>query len=724
MTRPRNGIGRIGLRDGLAALVLAACLLTQVAPAQPTDAELRTLAAAFPPMPRETADLVPFVVGTPTFASGTPIADTNYTLFDTDYVDGENGGYDVFLPVDPSDPFPGADTVKLIRCALNTDLDLVYGVTPGDRVILGTAEHPRPFFRRGDNGRDDDYAVIQHFSYRHGHIQLRGDPAEYRLLRVTLAQGARTDGWYLFHVADGPPDLIAFIFPCDVVFPAVSGNPPVNPNPYCFGDGSLSLANAAQFRYASPIDPTPTMPRALLQFGGPGKEIVGGIAADDVGNVYIVGAGDSNLDGNAIDDADEIFVMSIRNDGTRAWVTELPLPDGSLLWDAAADDRHLYVAGRTLGALPGFINAGRWDGILLKLRLVDGAVVATNQWGRPGIDGYGNILLDGRGNLYVSGQGSPAGPATNDNAYLVAKHRTSDLSNVWRAVDPVPVAGFAASAEAWGGLSLIRGTTPEQDRLVAAGWYFAAQGADAFVTVYDNLQNPEPSRPHFLTIRSPGARAEWVFDSAVGPQGHVYVVGYTTGSLQGPPLGRGDAFIMRLDPTLTNPIIRQFGTAEMDTARDVAIDAQGRIWVFGYTHGDLARPNPMTGGLSSDLFVRRFDANLATLDSIQFGTPYEDQGRASLVRDAMLISGITEGSLDAPSRGSFDGFIALLEGDLTPACAVDVNADGRVDVLDLFLVRQSPIDINDDGTADFRDAACLERHVRRHERVEMTFGRH
>jgi hypothetical protein len=66
----------------------------------------------------------------------------------------------------------------------------------------------------------------------------------------------------------------------------------------------------------------------------------------------------------------------------------------------------------------------------------------------------------------------------------------------------------------------------------------------------------------------------------------------------------------------------------------------------------------------------------------------------------------------------------LLEGDLTPACAVDVNADGRVDVLDLFLVRQSPIDINDDGTADFRDAACLERHVRRHERVEMTFGRH
>jgi hypothetical protein len=712
-------MSRLGALTVLAALVW----LTGAAHAQPTDAELRALAATFPPMPRDTADLIPFTGRIPTFASGTPIGDTNYTLFDTDYMDGENGGYDVFLPVDPSDMVPGADTVKLIRCALNTDLDLVYGVTPGDRVILGTAEHPQPFFRRGANGLDDDYAVIQHFSYQHGHIQLRGGPADYRLLRVTLAQGAQTDGWYLFYVADGPPDLIAFIFPCNVVFPAVSGNPPSNPNPYCFGDGSLSLTNASQVRYAAPIDTHPSMSQSLIQFGGPGKEIIGGLAADDLGNIYVVGASDSNLDGGPVTDTDELFVTCVRNDGSRAWITELPLPDGSLLWDAAADDQHLYVAGRTLGALPGFTNAGRWDGILLKLRLSDGTIVAQHQWGNPGIDGYGNIALDGRGHLYVSGQGAPPGPATNDNAYLVAKHRTSDLSNVWRAIDPVAVTGFAASAEAWGGLSLVRGTTPEQDRLVVAGWYFAAQGADAFVTIYDNLQNIAPSRPHFLTIRSTGARAEWVFDSAVGPQGHVYLVGYTTGSLQGAPLGRGDAFIMRLDPTLTNPLVRQFGTAEMDAARDIAIDSQGRVWAFGYTQGSLARPNPTTGGLSSDLFVRRFDANLTTLDTFQFGTPFEDQGRAVLARDALLVAGMTEGSLDSPTRGSFDGFIAVLEGDLRPACAVDVNGDGRIDIEDLYHAHQHPMDINGDGTIDDQDTACLEHHIRRNEGADMTAGR-
>jgi hypothetical protein len=703
--------------------VAASLLLPQVGLAQPTDSELRSLAASFPPMPRETVDLIPFAGSTPTFASGTPIADTNYTLFDTDYMDGENGGYDVFLPVDPSDQFPGADTVKLIRCALNTDLDLVYGVTPGDRIILGTAEQPQPFFRRGLDGLDNDYAVILHLDYEFGHIQLRGSPAGYRLIRVTLAEGARTDGWYLFHVADGPPDLIAFIFPCDVVLPAVGGNPPSNPNPYCFGNNALSLTDPRHFRYAQPISSIPALPQALAQLGGPGKDIVGGLTVDDLGNVYVVGAGDSNLDAGGDDDADKIFVTRIGNDGSTAWTTELPLPDGSFLWDAAADNQYLYVAGRTLGALPGFTNAGRWDGILLKLRLRDGAIVATNQWGNPGIDGYGNIVLDGRGHLYVSGQGAPPGPATIDNAYLVAKHRTSDLTNVWRAIDPVAVSGFAASAEAWGGLSLVRGSTPEQDRLVVAGWYFAAQGADAFVSVYLNLQNPTPSRPHFLTIRSTGARAEWGFDSAVGPQGHIYLVGYTTGALQGSPLGRGDAFVMRLDPDLTNPTTRQFGTAEMDTARDVSIDSQGRVWVFGYTQGSLARPNPSTQGLSCDLFVQRFDANLAPVDAFQFGTPHEEQGRALLRNDTLYVAGMTEGTLKSQTRGSFDGFVALVESDLKPACAVDVNGDGRVDVQDLYRAHQSPTDINADGTIDARDTACLERHIRRYEIAEMSAAR-
>jgi hypothetical protein len=692
-------------------LALAITLTALTVPASigfaQTDAELRALAATFPPMPRDSADLFPFVGGPPTFTSGTPWSDTNYSVLNTDYVDGENGGFDVFLPVDPSNPFPGSNTVKLIRCALNSDLDITYGVTQGDRIILGTAENPRPFFLRGPDGIDNDYAVILHLNYEFGRIQLRGQASDYRLIRVSIAEGAQTDGWYLFHVTAGTPDLVAFIFPCNVVLTAIGGNPPSNPNPYCFADGSLSLTNPRHFRFALPIDPVPSVPQALTQFGGPGREIVGGLTVDQLGNVYVVGASDSNLTGNATDDG--LFVSRVAPDATITWTTQLPLPGGSLVWDAAADDDHLYVCGRTLGALPGFTNAGRWDGILLKLRLSDGTIVAQNQWGNPGIDGYGNIILDGRGNLYVSGQGAPPGPPTTDNAYLVAKHRTSDLQNIWRAIDPVPVTGFSASAEAWGGLSIAHGATPAADRLIVAGWYIAAAGADAFVALYENLQNTAPSRSRFVTVRATGTRADWVLDSAIGPQGNIYVAGYTSGGLQGQPLGNGDAFVMRFDSNLNNPIIRQFGTPQMDMARDITIDSQGRIAVFGYTHGNLARPNLAREAPSADLFVQRFDANLNPLDAVQFGTPFEEQARAVLSQDFLYIAGMTEGSLDSTTRGSFDAFVAVLENDLAFACRADFNDDDSLDFFDYldfvqaFAENDPTADLNRDGTIDFFD---------------------
>lgn len=692
---------------------LCASLFSGAVALAQSDNELRALAATFPPMPREVAELAPFVGGLPTFASGTPYGDVVYTLLDTDYIDGENGGHDVFLPADPAHDFPGADRVKLVRCALNTDLDITYGVTPGDRVILGTAESPRPFFLKGLDNVDNDYAVILHFDYEFGHIQLRGAPSDYRLLRVTLPEGAQTDGWYLFHVGGGSPDLVAFIFPCDVIVPPVSGNPPVNPNPYCFGNGAMNLNDPQQFRYAQPIAATPSVPDALVQFGGPGKEVVGGLTIDALGNTYVVGATDSNLIGQP-GSGNEVFVARIGANGAIAWISEIPLPEGSLLFDAAADSEFLYACGRTLGALPGFTNAGKWDGVLLKLRLADGAVVAQNQWGNPGIDGYGNIVLDGRGALYLSGQGSPPGPATNDNAYLVAKHSTSNLQNVWRAIDPVAVSGFAASAEAWGGLSLATGADPTADRLVVAGWYFAAQGADAFVALYGNLQSTTPTRTNFVTVNAPGVRADWVFDSAFGPNGNIYVAGYTTGGMQGPPLGNGDAFLMRLDPNLANPVVRQFGTAEMDVARDIAVDSSGRVWVFGYTHGSLAGTNGSVVGPSSDLFVRRFDANLQPLDSIQFGTPYEDQARAVLRHDRMFIAGMSEGSLARQSLGSFDAFVAVVESDLGFRCRSDFDGDGLVGGSDLGMLLAGwgscagcAADVNADGFVDGSDLAAL-----------------
>lgn len=643
-----------------------------------TIQQLKDSAATFPPMPRGTAELLPFTQGLPTFASGAPFNDLDFTILDTDYMDGENSGGDVFMPVDPSDAFPGSNKVKYIRCVLNTDLDLAYQSGKTDRIILGTAEIPHPFFSRGADGIDNDYCVIQHLDFGRGYIQLRGQASDYSLVYCTTAEGCQTTGWYLFYTANNNIDLIAFIFPCWDIEPAVSGNPPNNPNPYCNADSTLSLTNPNHFKYAQPISITPSIPQAIAQYGSTGKEVVGGMTMDNIGNIYLFGCTDGNLDG-LTDASNEIFVAKISPAGDQIWVSELAIGEGTILKAGICDDQFIYVAGRTLGNLPGFTNAGRWDGILLKLNLSDGQIVATNQWGNPGIDGYGNITQDDAGNIFVSAQGSPTGSATTDDVYLVAKHQKSNLQNVWRTLNTPNATGFVASAEAWGGLTYVPTTTPGVGRLVAGGWYFSNLGANAFVSVYENLHTNSPTRPHSIIINTPGVRADWALDNKVDNQGNIYVAGFTSGNLQGTHQGEGDAFIIKYSPQLTNPVIKQFGTNKCDVVRKLAIDNNNNLYAVGYTYGNYGgHLNNDPTLLTADIFVQKFDQNLNFLDSKQFGTPHEERGYCYFKDSILFIGGITEGSIQSANLGSFDGFVlALNASDLSyntnPVLSIENN---------------------------------------------------
>jgi hypothetical protein len=624
-----------------------------------TETQLLTAAQSFPAMPKSSNTLIPFIGGAPTFSSGTPFNDLEFTMFDTDYMDGENSGADTFMPVDPSDTFPGANKVKVVRCILNTDLDFNYQSGKTDRIILGTAEHPNPFFLKGADNIDNDYAVILHFDYNTSYIQLKGEIIDYALrYYTTTINSVLTTGWYLFYVKNGALDLVSFIYPCNFIEPAVSGNPPMNANPICNSDNQLSLTNTNQFKFATPINSSPVITTGgIIQYGSNGKEIVGGSAKDSDGNIYLVGLTDGNLDGQT-DASNEIFVSKISPTGQVLWVYELPMREGSFVKDAVVDDSHVYVAGRTLGNLPGFTNAGKWDGIILKLNKNTGVLEASNQWGNEGIDGYGCITQDDNGNVFVSAQGSEAGNPNTDDKYLVAKHSKSDLSNVWRMIDATTQTGFAASAEAWGGITYVPNATPGNGKLVVAGWVISAGGANAFSSVYENLNNTTPTRPYSNIIASAGSRAEWVLDNAVDSAGNFYYVGFTSGNLQGTHQGEGDAYIVKYNSSMQNPVFKQFGTSKGDLARKIEIDADGTIYVVGYTYGNYAGNNADTTLLTGDVFIQKFDSNLNFLNNKQFGTPHEDRGMCHLVGNDLIITGMTEGTMVNSSNGSFDGFIA------------------------------------------------------------------
>ena len=653
-------------------LFLLALPATVPASAQ-SDADLLEAARSFPAMPREPADLFGAFVPPAdyTFASGTPYNDLEYTVFSTSYVDGETDGYDVFLPVAPADALPGTGAVHLIRGTSNLDLATGYAGPTGARIILGDDQ---PFFLQGPDGVDDDYAVVQNVDFRAPFLELSGQEGDYRLLYAAASDGVQTEGHYLFYTAGGTPDLVAFVWPCDRPGLAVSGAEPRDPDALCNAAQRLSLTEGVHVRYARPLDSAPMLPEGRAQVGSAGKEIVGGVAADATGNVYVLGASDGPIEGSPGENV--AFVAQVRPDGSRGWTTTVPARDGTLLFDAAADAQHLYVGGRTLGALPGFTNQGRWDAILLKLDLATGAVVAADQYGQAGIDGYGNVVLDEGGALYVSGAGSPAGVQGTDPDYLVAKHDAATLANTWRVTEAPESDGPIFVSEAWGGLSVAPAADGRPARLLAGGWYMTAGGSAGFLSLYEDLDAAQPTRVATATLDSDGTEADWVLGNAIGPDGALYAAGYTTGNLAGSPRGDGDAYLARFSPDLTDPVFVQTGTAQSDLFRTLDVGADGTLYATGYTYGDLAPPNADPDRRSGDVLVQAFTPDLAVLATAQFGTEGEDRGFGALVDGRLFVAGMTEGALVAPGAGSFDGYAAELDpATLAPVPPTTVSAE-------------------------------------------------
>jgi hypothetical protein len=648
-----------------------------------TSAQLIAAARRLPAMPRSSEELLRLTGRREfTFASGTPYNDIEYTAFDTDYMEGETNGYDTFIPADPGDPLPGSNRIRLIRAVNNLDLEASYDGARGDRIVLGSAEGSAPFFLKGSDGVDNDYAVIQNYDYRAGHIQLRGSAAEYRVVYATAADSVATEGHYLFRVTGGDIDLIAFIFPCDQPGETIGGTPPRSPALLCNSSRRIALDDGVNFRFDAGASGAPAFGHTgSAQFGTTGRDLVGGLAVDGVGNSYLVGATDGRQSSGATSD-NTLFIAQRRPDGSAGWRFELAASDGTLLFDATTDDEYLYAVGRTLGALPGFTNAGRWDAIILKLRLSTGALVASHQFGNAGLDGYGNVVLDDAGHLYVSGAGSPSGATGTDDQFLVAKYSAATLAPLWRVIERPDVATRVFVAEAWGGLTYARGARPGDGRLVAGGWFMTAGGADAFLTVYERLNDAAPVRAANATISTPGQQADWVLDNDVDADGNIVAVGFTTGTLPGvtglpgmtnptrSAFGEGDAFVVRFDAQLRNPRYVQIGSSRSDMFRRVAIDSTGVVHAVGHSYGTLpgsVRANADSRAQTGDVAVVSFDRDLRVLRVAQFGSPREDRGVLALWRDRLVVGGMTEGALAGASLGSFDAFVLSLgRDDLQP----------------------------------------------------------
>ena len=95
---------------------------------------------------------------------------------------------------------------------------------------------------------------------------------------------------------------------------------------------------------------------------------------------------------------------------------------------------------------------------------------------------------------------------------------------------------------------------------------------------------------------------------ATDASGNVYVAGHTYGGLDGNTLtGTIESFVTKYDSIGVKQYTRQLGVAGQSTyGRSVATDANGNVYVAGYTNGGLDG-NTQTG--TQDFFVTKYDSS-------------------------------------------------------------------------------------------------------------------
>jgi hypothetical protein len=194
---------------------------------------------------------------------------------------------------------------------------------------------------------------------------------------------------------------------------------------------------------------------------------------------------------------------------------------------------------------------------------------------------------------------------------------------------------------------------------------------------------------------------------AVDASGNVYVVGETTGSLDGKPLvGTTDLFITKYDLSGVKQSTQLLGLEGAATfGRSVAIDASGNVYVAGFTNGKLGLDPKTTGDFDSVVIKYNSKGVKQYIKQLGVGVAGAFTLGYSVAVDANLnvyVAGVTSGSLlgrtltgslvGSTLTGTMDSFVAKYDsqGDLqytrqwgvaqkeTSGSSVTTDASGNV----------------------------------------------
>jgi hypothetical protein len=308
---------------------------------------------------------------------------------------------------------------------------------------------------------------------------------------------------------------------------------------------------------------------------------------------------------------------------------------------AADVEGNTFVSGYTDGTFGGADSSGTWDAFLTRLD-ASGEPSWSRQWDGSGPDFAQAVLQGADGEVFIAGYGQ--GPQGGHDAFLTRYDR--DGASVWQ--------------RQWGSAEdeYVYAAAGDEGGVVVAGYTEGALGgvdnagaADVFVTRHD------PGGDWLWTTQWGTEATDYGQAVHVTGAGEVLVAGYTAGKLGDEQLGAEDAFLAKLDSGGELLWLRQWGSATTDYGLSLASDADGNVYVTGYTYGSIAEDVALG---REDAFLSKFDALGTLLWSRQWGSAGSDGARslALAANGDVLVAGDTEGSFDGYlSNGGRDAFL-------------------------------------------------------------------
>ncbi|MEI6415777.1 MAG: SBBP repeat-containing protein, partial [Pseudomonadota bacterium] len=365
--------------------------------------------------------------------------------------------------------------------------------------------------------------------------------------------------------------------------------------------------------------------------GGTGTDNGNRIAIDGAGKVYVAGTSDSTWGApvRAHAGGQDIAVASLDTaTGALSWNTFLGAPDNDLGFGIAAGGGQVFVSGDSSSNWGSPVNAHSVDAagspnpdiVVARLDAATGALGWNTFMGSLAIDHGNGLALDSSNHAYVTGSssatwGSPINPHAGGDDIVVA---SLDVNGrlLWSS--------FLGSAVSTGS---------------DIGYGIAVSGGTVYITGISDSTWGAPVNPH---------------------------------------AGNSDIFLAELDSTSGGLWANTFqGSAGADSARDIAVDANGGIRIAGSSDTTWGTPINAYAGLN-DIVVANF--NVPTLQSQTITNFTADVTTSPATLSATATSGL------AITFGSTTPTICTVAGNLVSFlaagnCIVTADQAGNITTL-------------------------------------------